>query len=84
MTIERRPKIFRCGGGFELVMFGADCLAPDSSEFMICCIQAVGRTGIFVRHEPITPDQSGGFMTRLKALPIDAAEQVPADLLGND
>ena len=33
------------------------------------------------RRKRITFDQIDGFLTRLKALPIDAAEQVPTDLL---
>jgi predicted nucleic acid-binding protein len=33
------------------------------------------------RRKRITFDQIDGFLTRLKALPIDAAEQLPAELL---
>jgi predicted nucleic acid-binding protein len=33
------------------------------------------------RRKRITFDQIDGFLTRLKALPVDAAEQLPADLL---
>ncbi|MGO9649797.1 MAG: type II toxin-antitoxin system VapC family toxin [Terriglobales bacterium] len=33
------------------------------------------------RRKRITFDQIGGFLTRLKALPIDAAEQAPSELL---
>jgi len=33
------------------------------------------------RRRRITLDQIDGFLTRLKALPIDAAQQVPSDIL---
>jgi predicted nucleic acid-binding protein len=33
------------------------------------------------RRKRITLDQTNGFLTRLKALPIEAAEQVPSELL---
>ena len=33
------------------------------------------------RRKRITFDQIDGFLTRLKALPIDAAEQVPSEVL---
>ena len=33
------------------------------------------------RRKRITFDQADGFLTRLKALPIDAAEQVPSEVL---
>lgn len=33
------------------------------------------------RRKRISPDQIGGFLTRLKALPIDAAQEAPLDLL---
>jgi predicted nucleic acid-binding protein len=41
------------------------------------------RTGLLLAHrrKRITFDQIDGFLTRLKALPIDAAEQLPAELL---
>jgi predicted nucleic acid-binding protein len=33
------------------------------------------------RRKRITPEQIDGFLSRLKALPIDAAQQVPSDIL---
>ena len=57
-------------------------LASDRAVVPMLWFYEVGNGLLMAyRRKRITFDQIDGFLTRLKALPIDAAEQLPADLL---
>jgi predicted nucleic acid-binding protein len=66
--------------------YGLGVLASLSSKraaVPILWFYEVGN-GLLMAHRRmrITFDQIDGFLTRLKALPIDAAQQVPGEILG--
>jgi predicted nucleic acid-binding protein len=65
--------------------YGLSVLASLSSKravFPILCFYEVGN-GLLMAYQRkrITFDQIDGFLRRLKALPIDAAQQVPTEIL---
>jgi predicted nucleic acid-binding protein len=55
---------------------------PNAQWFRMLWFYEVGNGLLMAyRRKRITFDQIGGFLTRLKALPINAAEQAPSELL---
>jgi predicted nucleic acid-binding protein len=61
--------------------YGLSVLASLSTKRAVVPILWFYEVGMAYRRKRITFDQIDGFLTRLKALPIDAAPATPSELL---